>query len=84
MGIMGDGEETPLSAVRLCWMEVPPNDTLDMNGSLQLTIATYKGVNMENLESKSHSPLPKVRGQGLILNIVACIGLVFIMHAGDK
>ena len=34
MEVMGDGEVTPLSAIRLYKMEVPPS----MNGSLYLTI----------------------------------------------
>ena len=38
MRIMGGGEETPLSAVRLCRMGVLPNKVLDMSESLHLII----------------------------------------------
>ena len=38
VAVMGDGAETPLSAVRLSGMEVPPREALDMNGSPHLTI----------------------------------------------
>ena len=36
-GIMDGGEETPLSAVRLCGMGVPLSEALDISGSLHLT-----------------------------------------------
>ena len=35
---MGGNEETPLSAIRPCGMEVPPNRALDTNGSPHLII----------------------------------------------
>ena len=37
-GVTDGGEETSLSAVRPCAMGIPPNETLDMSGSLYLTI----------------------------------------------
>ena len=36
--IMGGGEEILLSVVKLCGMEIPPNEALDTNGSLHLII----------------------------------------------
>ena len=42
VGVIGDGGETPLSVVRLCGMGVPLSGTLDMSGSLQLTIQRCK------------------------------------------
>ena len=36
--VISDGEEIPLSAVRLCGMGVPPSEALDMSGSLHLSI----------------------------------------------
>ena len=36
MEITGGGKETPLSAIRLSRMEVPPSEALDMSGSLHL------------------------------------------------
>jgi hypothetical protein len=38
MGVMGGGEETPLSAVRPCGKGVPPSMALDISGSPHLTI----------------------------------------------
>ena len=38
MRIIGGDEETPLSAVRPCGMEVLPNETLDMSKNLRLII----------------------------------------------
>ena len=35
---MSGGKKTLLSTVRLCEMEVPPNEAVDMSGSLYLTI----------------------------------------------
>ena len=37
--IIGGGEETPLNVIRPCRMKVPPNQVLDMNGSLYLIVA---------------------------------------------
>ena len=37
-GVTDSSEETPVSAVRLCGMEVPPSEALDMSGSPHLTI----------------------------------------------
>ena len=39
MGVMHGGNETPLSAIRLCGMGVTPKKTLDMYGSPYLTIS---------------------------------------------
>ena len=38
IGIMGGDEETPLSAIRPCQMEVLPNKVLNLSGSLYLII----------------------------------------------
>lgn len=38
MGVMGGGEEAPLSAVRPCGMGVPPSMALNISGSPHLTI----------------------------------------------
>ena len=50
-GIMGGGEETPLSVVRPCEMEVPPSEALDMSGSLYLTIGYLLKIGCGDLES---------------------------------
>ena len=36
--ITNGGEETPLSVIRLCGMEIPPSRALDMSGSPYLII----------------------------------------------
>ena len=38
MGVMHDGGGTPLTAVKLCGMDVTPRKALDMYGSSHLTI----------------------------------------------
>ena len=38
MEIMGGGEETPLTIVKLCGMEVPSSGALSMSRSLHLNI----------------------------------------------
>ena len=38
MGVTCGGEETLLNTIRLCGMGIPPNEALEMNGSLYLTI----------------------------------------------
>ena len=51
-GVTGGGDETPLSAVRLCGMEVPPSEALDMSGSPQLTIGYLLRIGCGDLESQ--------------------------------
>ena len=51
-GVTGGGEETPLSAIRLCGMGVPPSEVLDMNGSLHLTIGYLLRIGYGDLESQ--------------------------------
>ena len=51
-GITGSGEETPLSAVRPCGMEVPPSEALDMSGSPHLTIGYLLRIEYGDLESQ--------------------------------
>ena len=51
-GITGGGEETPLSAVRLCGMGIPPSEALDMSGSLHLTIGYLLRIGYGDLESQ--------------------------------
>ena len=51
-GVTGGGEETPLSAVRLHGMEVPPSEALDMSGSPHLTIGYLLRIGYKDLESQ--------------------------------
>ena len=51
-GVMSGGEEIPLSAIRLCGMRVPPNEALDMSGSLHLTIGYLLKIGCGDLESQ--------------------------------
>ena len=51
-GITGDGEETPISVVRSCGMEVPPSEALDMSGSPRLTIGYLVRIGCGDLESQ--------------------------------
>ena len=63
-GVTDGGEETPLSAVRLCGMEisasavrpcgmgVPPSEALDMSGSPYLTIGYLLRIGCGDLESQ--------------------------------
>ena len=50
--ITGWGEKTPLSAVRLCGIGVPPSEALDMSGSPHLTIGYLLRIGCGNLESQ--------------------------------
>ena len=49
-GVTGSGKETPLSAVRLCGMGVPPSEALDMSGSPHLTIGYLLKIECGDLE----------------------------------
>ena len=69
MRIMNGDEETPLSTVRLCEMEIPPNGALDISKSSHLIIGYLLRNEYEHLESKSCSRLIKVRGSRLTLDI---------------
>ena len=51
-GVTCGGEETPLSAVRPCGMEVPPSEALDMSGSPHLTIGYLLRIGYGDLESQ--------------------------------
>ena len=46
------GEETPLSAVRPCGMDLSPNEALDTSRSLHLTMGYLLRVGCGNLEFK--------------------------------
>ena len=50
-GITGSDEETPLSAVRLCGMGVPPSEALDMSGSSYLIIGYLLRIGCGDLGS---------------------------------
>ena len=52
-GVIGGGEETPLSAVRPCGMGVPPSEALDMSGSPYLTIGYLLRIGCGDLESQA-------------------------------
>ena len=47
MEVTGGGEETQLSAVRPCGMEVPPSEVFDMSGIPHLTIGYLLRVECE-------------------------------------
>ena len=49
-GILNHGEKTFLSMVRLCRMDVLPEEALDMSGSLHLTIDYVLSGDKEVLE----------------------------------
>ena len=49
-GVTGDGEETPLSAVRPYRMGVLPSEALDMSGSLDLIIGYLLRIGCGDLE----------------------------------
>ena len=51
-GVTGGGEETPLSAVRLCGMEVSSSEALYMSGSPHLTIGYLLRIGYGDLESQ--------------------------------
>ena len=51
-GVIGGGEETLLSVVRPCWMEVLPREALDISGSLHLTIGYLLKIGCGDLESQ--------------------------------
>ena len=55
MGVVHDGGETPLSAVRLCGMGVTPRKALDMYGSPHLTISYLLRGEQGDLEDKSQA-----------------------------
>ena len=50
--VTSGGEETPLSVVRPCGMEVPPSKALDMSGSPYLTIGYLLRIGYGDLESQ--------------------------------
>ena len=50
-GVTGGGEKTPLNAVRLCGIGVPPNEALDMSGSPHLIIDYLLRIGCGDLES---------------------------------
>ena len=62
VGVIYSGGETPLSAVRLCRMGVPPRKALDMYGSLHLTMPYLLRDEQENLEDKSRAWIGDTRG----------------------
>ena len=62
MKVTSGSEETLLSVSRWCWMEVPPNEALDMSESLHLTIHYLLRDKQKDLESKSYGWLIKLRG----------------------
>ena len=49
-GVIGGGEETPVSVIRPCGMGVPPSEALDTSGSLHLTIGYLLRVECRDLE----------------------------------
>ena len=51
-GITGGGEETLLSAVRLCGMGVPRSGASDMSGSPHLTIGYLLRIGYGDLDSQ--------------------------------
>ena len=59
MGIKSCIKETPLNVIKLGWMEVPPNGTLDMNESLYLTICYLLKDERFDLEFKSDGWMAK-------------------------
>ena len=62
MKVTSGSEETSLSVGRWWWMEVPPNEALDMSGSLHLTISYLLKDKQKDLESKSYGWLIKLKG----------------------
>ena len=51
-GVTDGGEETPLSAVRMCGMGVPLSDALDMSGSPHLIIGYLLRIGEGDLKSQ--------------------------------
>ena len=51
-GVTNGGEETPLSAIRLCGMGLPSSEALDMSGSPHLTIGYLLRIRCGDLESQ--------------------------------
>ena len=51
-GVIGGGEEIPLSAVRPCGMGVPPSEALDMSGSPHLIFGYLLRIGCGDLESQ--------------------------------
>ena len=49
-GVTGGSEETPLNAVRLCGMGVPPSEALDMSGNLHLIMGYLLRIGCGDLE----------------------------------
>ena len=62
MGVMHGGDETPLSAVRPCGMDVTPRKALDMYGSPYLTILYLLRGEQGDLEDKSRAWIGDIRG----------------------
>ena len=54
MGVIGGGEETPLSAIGQCRMEVQSSRPLDMNENLYLINGSLLKSEWEDLESTIH------------------------------
>ena len=52
IGVMGDGGETPLSMIRSCQINVPPNGALNMNESPHLIIGYLLRGEYAELKSK--------------------------------
>ena len=62
IGVMHGGGGTPLSAVRLCEMDVTPKKALDMYGSPHLTILYLLRDEQGDLEDKSQAWIDDIRG----------------------
>ena len=62
MGVMHGGDETPLSAVRLCGMGATSRKALDMYGSPHLIIFYLLRGEQGDLEDKSRAWIGDTRG----------------------
>ena len=62
MEVMNGGDETPLSAVRLCGMDVTPKKALDMYRSPHLTILYLLRGEQGDLQDKSQVWIGDTRG----------------------
>ena len=62
IGVMHGGDETPISAVRPCGMDVTPRKALDMNGSPHLTISYLLRDEQGDLEDKCRAWIGDTRG----------------------
>ena len=62
VGVIYGGGGTPLSAVRLCRMDIIPKKALDMYGSLHLTIPYLLKGEQGDLEDKSRAWIGGTRG----------------------